>query len=85
VISENVASNKNIIVKLEAKLQKACDGIHRIECKKMQSMENSLNDIKNLLFEINLFFDKSTNNIMKNDQHLMAHLQVTSSSRQHLN
>jgi hypothetical protein len=33
-----------------------------MECEKMQSMEDSLKEIKDLLFGINQFFEKSTNN-----------------------
>jgi FtsZ-binding cell division protein ZapB len=56
------ASNKDRIEKLEAKLQKVCDGIWCMECEKLQSIEDSLNEIKNLLSRVNQFCKKSTNN-----------------------
>jgi hypothetical protein len=61
--NQNIAaSNKDRIEKLEAELQEVCDGIQRMECEKMQNMEDSLNEIKNLLSRVNQFSEKSTNN-----------------------
>jgi hypothetical protein len=56
------ASYKYIIEKLEVELQEVCDGIQSMECEKMQSMEDSLKEIKDLLFGINQFSKKNTNN-----------------------
>jgi hypothetical protein len=42
------ASNKDVIEKLKAELQEVRDGIQHMECEKMQSMKDSLNEIKNL-------------------------------------
>jgi hypothetical protein len=57
------ASYKYIIEKLEVELQEVRDDIQRVECEKMQSMEDSLKEIKDLLFGINQFSKKNTNNI----------------------
>jgi hypothetical protein len=57
-----VASNKDKIEKPEAELQEVHDGIQHMECEKMQSTEDSLNEIKNLLSGVNQFSEKSTNN-----------------------